>query len=87
MIHSDLLHVLENVNNGNDVILTHPVIFNNTEKIVKVFKKGKSWKAEDSDSVLYTISTLSTGLQVNLRHNILAMFDKRVSPQQYNAIA
>ena len=83
MIHSDLNHVLENVNSGNDVVLAQPVKFNTNQEIIKVFKKGRSWKAEDNLGNLFTVSNLPGIFQANLQCNILSMFDKRKSPQQY----
>lgn len=82
MLQSDLKHVLENVNHGNDKTLKNPVIISDTESIIKIFKKGLSWKVETNLGKIFTVANLHFMVQVYLYSNVLCEHDTRVEPRK-----
>ena len=84
---SDLKHVLDNIFYGNPIVLDSPVEFNisgDTAKhyIVRLYKKGRSWKMVDDFNNEWTVSTIPNMFQSSLYYATLSMRDPRVKPSE-----
>jgi hypothetical protein len=82
---SDLKHVLDNVNNGNDIDLPHRIKFQIgpiENEFERIEKQGRTWKIIDTFQNQYTISKLNNMVQDLICTCVLSKYDSRVKFKQ-----